>query len=67
MKREKIRRRGRATRWRRGYWTLVVAFFCVLPAPQSWANEVQKKAIAQDNACADGLNTITITLQARQD
>jgi hypothetical protein len=53
--------------WRRGYWIWLVAFICAILVPLSRANEIQKKAIAQDNACANGLNTITVTLQVMQD
>ena len=42
---------------------LVVIILLALMLPQVPANEIETKFIAQENACAGGLNTITVTLQ----
>ena len=46
----------------RGSRALSLVLLAVL-LPQTSANDIDKKAIAQETACADGLNTLTVTLQ----
>jgi len=43
----------------RALWLVLLAVLL----PQTSANDIDKKAIAQETACADGLNTLTVTLQ----